>query len=363
MEIQAIKAKTSLYLKSIKKRWYLHLLLPLIFSAIFLKMALGTKVVYTATTTFLPTSDSPSSGVGSSISMLLGSVGGGGGGGGEGGYFIPLMMSKSISEQVVEDTIEWQGKKRLLADVIIENEPPLSFSTRMKVTIIKTLIAIFKPKPKLEAAGASDNGVNRSNIILGAKIAREKSEVITGQDPENMGVIFFSYTDFNPALIKIVADRYIKVITNYYKSQKTEKSRRNYEFYVRRTDSVKYVLDRNLRKGAKIEDEEKFKIFAQDVIPSREIEGQTELLNQMYAQLVSLREAALNDLMQETPVVQILDKPEMPFKEVKPDYFVYLMGGLILGFMLSIILSIWKLLKTDITDIIVKAIEAKDEDE
>lgn len=348
MDVQELKNKIASYTQRLKKRWYMHILLPLIFTAIFLKMAVGTKAVYTAVATFLPAQQTDASGI-NPISMILGAAGEGGGS----DYFIPLMKSKTISEQVVEDTIVWGGKRRLLADLIIENEPPPTLSQRVISGVISWVVKLVSPP----STGSGEPNP-RINIIAGANIARMKTTIEASTEVETQGLIFLKYQDTNPTLTKFIMDRYIEVITSYYKKQKTEKSRMNYDFYVRRTDSVKQVLDGNIRKGAKIEDEEKFKIFVQDAIPTKQIEGQNELLKQMYGELVSMREAALNELMRDTPVVQVLDKPEMPFDISKPNYLLYILGGLFLGLFLSIFTSIWKPLKQDLTDLIISSITA-----
>lgn len=346
VDVQELKNKIAAYKQRIKKRWYMHIILSLVVTAILLKIAIGTKAEYTVQATFLPAQSAESAL--SPISMILGSAGGDGGGS---DYFIPLMQSKTISEQVAEDSIMWNGKKRLLADVIIENEPPQSFITKMSSQFVRWIIKTLSPPPP-----GSGEANPRQNVIDGAYIARLKTTVEASAEVETQGLIFLKYTDTNPSLSKIIVYRYIDVITNYYKKQKTEKSRINYEFYVHRTDSVKAVIDANLRKGAKIEDEEKFKIFVQDAIPSKQIEGQAELLKQIYGELITMREAALNDLMKDTPVVQVLDKPEPPFDVSRPNYILNIVGGLMLGFILSVIISIWKLLKEDITSFLLSTI-------
>lgn len=346
MEVQELKNKIAIYTSRIKKRWYMHLILALVVTAILLKIAIGTKAVYTVQATFLPAQSAESAL--SPISMILGSAGADGGGT---DYFIPLMQSKTISEQVAEDSIQWQGKKRLLADVILENEPPPGFMADLTAKFVRWVIKTLSPPPP--GAGESNP---RQNVIDGAYVLRLKTTIEASAEVETQGLIFLKYKDTNPSLSKIIVYRYIEVITSYYKKQKTEKSRINYEFYVHRTDSVKAVIDANLRKGAKIEDEEKFKIFVQDAIPTRQIEGQTELLKQIYGELITMREAALNDLMKETPVVQVLDKPEPPFDVSRPNYILNIVGGLILGFLLSVIISIWKPLKADITSFLLSTI-------
>lgn len=309
------------------------------------------EVTYTATTTFLPSAENQSAGGG--LSALLGDFAPMSPSGGSGSYFVPLIQSKAIAYEVVNDTVMWNGKKMLLADVILSLEPPASWLNRSIKNLSKLL---GKPKPAISSS-PTDNQAVSPNVIGAASVLKNHLSVEVGQEVSNQGIVSIVIKHQNSQLLKLVSYRYIDVLTEYYQTQKSEKARKNYEFYVHRTDSVKAVLDMTMRKGARLEDEEKYKIFLQDAIPMKETEGQAKILEAMYVQLVNMREVALGELKKETPTVQVLDYPLPPYPDDKPKLLTYLIGGIILGLFLSILLSIWKLLKADVLKILEDALK------
>lgn len=347
MNFDQITERVALYRKTILKRWYVYLITGILFAVIFVKMALDEKPVFTANTAFLPPSGQAADL--SPISMILGSAGIPGTGGQS--DFIPLLKSRTISEKVVDDSTDWEGQKKLIADLVIEKQPKLTMMAKITRAITGWITGKYFDPPT----------TRKGKVVLAARLMLTQQVVVEGSiDPLTPALIHLKYTHSDPQLIKIISNRYVEVITNHYKKQRTEKSRKTYEFYVMRTDSVSKELEKNLRKGAKIIDEDKFRIFAQDEIPVKEIEGQSEVLKQMYAQLVTMKESALNNLLQETPVVQIVDKPDPPYDKAEKSVISALILGIFLGVLLGVMFVVRKLLKEDIRNYLRQVMEAAD---
>lgn len=347
MNFDKITERLQLYRKTILKRWYVYLITGILFSLIFLKMALDEKPSYTATTAFLPPAGQSADL--SPISMILGTAGLPGAGGQS--DFVPLLKSRTISEKVVDDSTDWEGQRKLIADIIIDNQPKPSFIDRMTRKINGW---ISGKVPEIPTS-------RKGKVTLAGRIVLKLQLVVEGSlDPLTPSLINVKYSHTSPQVVKLISNRYVEVISNHYKVQRTEKARKTYEFYVMRTDSVKRELDKNMNKGAKILDEDKFRIFAQDELPVKQLEGQSEVLKQMYAQLVTMKETALNNLLQLTPVVQIVDKPDPPYDKTEPSVLLNLILGLFLGIILGIMLIIRKPLKEDIISYLRQVMEAAD---
>ena len=296
----------------------MHLVLGIVFALLFLKMEFGKSVSYTATTAFLPPSGQQADL--SPLSMILGSAGLPGAEGQS--DFVPLLKSRTIAEIIVGDSTDWEGTRRLIADIVIENQP--------KLTIIDKVTRQINAWIKGQASEMPTSRGGKT-IMAGRIVIKQQLLVEASIDPLMPGIVNVKYTHTNPKLVQVISNRYVEVIRNHYRKQKTEKARKTYEFYVTRIDSIQNELDKNLHKGAKIIDEEKFRIFAKDEIPVKQTEGEIEVLKQMYAQMITLKESALNNLLQETPVVQVVDKPDPPYDRDEPSILLMTIFGLFLG--------------------------------
>jgi uncharacterized protein involved in exopolysaccharide biosynthesis len=177
------------------------------------------------------------------------------------------------------------------------------------------------------------------------------------EDPALMGVTKITYENVSPSIIQLVGKSYIEKIQTYYKDKKTEKTRKLYEFYVNRTDSIRRELDKRMVRTAKIEDEDKYRVFARAELPKLENQKEGEILTQMYAQMLAMREGALNDYLKDAPTLQILDAPEPPFDVTPPKPYLMLTIGIVFGLVFGLFLSVSKLLLKDVVSYIQQSMQ------
>lgn len=254
-----------------------------------------------------------------------------------------VLESWRIRNLVAADTTNINGKKVAIHDLLLERYPPKP-SLQQRLHIGKP----FKfPKTPADKIGFATSWLEN---------------IATVEENENM---FLTVTFIIPKysdLIEIIGNSYFEQLQWYYKMQKTAKARSSVDYFNRQCDSVRREMEGAISTTARYEDKYKFNVLAQTYVPRETSVMKAEALKQMYAQLVVSREQAVAQLLNDTPVVQVLDPPN----QIKPIVSSKVKGA-ILGFILgSLLMSIYLLrdaLKRDgvqLLDTLVQRITAKD---
>ncbi|MFK7925217.1 MAG: hypothetical protein AB8H47_24900 [Bacteroidia bacterium] len=336
-----------------KRKWW-FLGVGVVLAIAFGYSELSTPTEYIAKAKFHPESESSSSlNLDNPVSLLFG----GGMVPEESKNMIGILKSRRIAESVVGDTIilyadtffifqasrpfglyqegmrtdtVWlEGEEKIfLADKALElfNGEP-SF-------IDKTIAFFMEPLPP--------KSLSRKIYSAGRKLGDRMTSYV-GEE----GFIDFSVTVPDAVYAKVLADKYILALRTYYQNQKTEKAKRNLDFFTIRADSIKRELDLANRGIANSLDKSRYRVMASEEIVPRELEAKSTILQQMYVNLMVSREQAVSQLLETTPILQVLDYPRSPFDTIRGS----LLKGIIIGFGLSfLVLGFWftrKLLWTD----------------
>ncbi|MEM6344638.1 MAG: hypothetical protein AAF927_12185 [Bacteroidota bacterium] len=326
-----------------RKWWFLIL-------GLFLAIVLGyreytTPTEFIAAAKFHPESDGASAiNLENPVSLLLG----GGMVPEESQNMIGILKSRRIAEAVVQDTIVahrdtffvfdaqkpygiylgdggrdtvWlqEEERFLLADKALEvfyGEPSW---------LQRTIASFSDPEPEPSLT---------RKVYLSGKLLGKRMSAFVGEE----GFIDFSVTVPDPIYAKILADKYIIALRTYYRNQKTEKAKRNLDFFTLRADSVKVELDKVNRRIASHLDKSRYRIMAREEILPRELEATSSILQQMYINLMLSRESAVSQLLETTPILQVLDYPRGPFNAKKGS----LIRGIVLGFGIAFfVLFLW----------------------
>lgn len=258
--------------------------------------------------------------------------------GGETSFMIGVLQSRHISEAVTADTIEQEGEKKLIADLVLEDNPPYTH-------LHNQIISWFKPR---------NNDYAYQNKVVGtAKQIRSSMKVL--KTPE--GFIDMQIAAFSPEMAEMVSNVYITQLKAYYKKQRTEKAKNSVAFFTNRMDSLKTVLDDLNRRLAYYTDRNQGRIYAQDELYPADLASEQAIVQQMYVTVVLNREQALAQLQKDTPVIQVLDAPKPPHTILSSSGSLYVTIGLFLGFVLALFLVTRKMLVTDIRQLVETQLE------
>ncbi|HNJ29488.1 MAG TPA: hypothetical protein PLQ40_11060, partial [Ferruginibacter sp.] len=148
-------------------------------------------------------------------------------------------------------------------------------------------------------------------------------------------------------------------LSQFYIELKKKKAQIDYEFSIKKADSLLAVLNQ-LDKRAIALDESTF--FTNEglqrySIPKVNLAQDKSTVQSQYYYAVNNRESAAYRLQKETPIIEALDKPEPPYDLVKKSKIVYVLIGLILGTILGMLAVSWKVINRYLGDELNKAIE------
>lgn len=351
-----------------RRKWW-FLAIGLLLATIFGYKEYITPTEYIAAAKFHPEAEGSSSiNLENPVSLLFG----GGMVPEESQNMIGILKSRRISEAVVNDTIvihadtffSYNARNPYGIFLNGAQRDTIWLADKEKIFLADKTIEILYGEPSLFSrivASFSEPEPERSRaskVYVSGKGLGKRMIAYVGEE----GFIDFSITIPNSVYAKIFADRYILALRTYYQNQKTEKAKRNLDFFTIRADSVKRELDKVNRGIASFVDKSRYRIMASEEVVPRELEATSSILQQMYVNLMVSREQAVSQLLETTPILQVLDFPRGPFDVIKGS----LIKGILIGFGLTFfLLTLWftrKLYLADLKSLINNSLAPPPED-
>lgn len=275
--------------------------------------ALRKPVIYSVSATVFPlTSGSETSSASSKITELLG-------GGGSSG--------KSITEDA-NVNIEEVGRSRKTREAVVSQRLP-AYGNKLVAEILineynnhRAFLAPVVPLPKTDA----------EIITTGSDLFKYSYTVKFNKN--SLLEINFSNTD--PNLLSPVSYILIDRISQFYKELKMKKARADFDFAEGKVDSLERVLSRFDRRRVAIDNHTLFVTPGklQYMIPKENLENDKLRVLSQKAGTANNREDAAWRLQKVTPIIEILDKPEPPYKVTRSSKMIYGLVGFILGLFL-----------------------------
>lgn len=173
------------------------------------------------------------------------------------------------------------------------------------------------------------------------------------------GILELYLTNSSPELVREMSYIYIEKLSEFYINLKKKKAQIDFEFAVKKADSLSQVLNR-LDKQAIALDESTF--FTNESrtrynLPKINLAQDKATIQSQYYYAVNNRESAAYRLQKETPIIEVLDKPEWPYDTIQKSTFTYVIMGVVLGLVIGIFLVSWKVINKYMADELNKAIE------
>ncbi|MEO6406104.1 MAG: hypothetical protein ABIY51_06175 [Ferruginibacter sp.] len=233
---------------------------------------------------------------------------------------VELALSRNTREAVVMERLPEKGNKRIV-DLLIENY------NKTKPFYSKAIVA-----PTDEVSLAASGGMMLKGGIA-AKINKN-------------GILEVTYSNTDASLVSPISYVLIEKIGQFYKDLKIKKAQVDYNFTVRKMDSLQRVLNTYDRRAIGMSNSTLF-------VPNEKIEysiPKENLINQKTRVLgqfngsANNREEALWRLQKVTPIIEILDKPDPPFDVTKSSSMVFGIIGFIAGVILFTLILISPLL-------------------
>lgn len=243
---------------------------------------------------------------------------------------VELAMSRRTREAVALEKLPNFGNKTI-AELLIETENNKKSFAAVKIQVPKT------------EEGLKAEGGEALKTQLNAKINKN-------------GILELTFSNTNEKLITPVTNVVIAKISQFYIDLKVKKAKEDFEFTLRKLDSINGVLQSYDRRAVQManttlfvpEERIEYRIPKENLITDKE-----RVLRQK-AGAANNREEALWRLQKATPIIEVLDKPEPPFQRKSSSGPLFaIIGfflGLILGSLIFVADIIYKYINAEITN-------------
>lgn len=311
-------------------QWKMIVLVTIITSSIGLIYGKLQPSTYKATATFIVEDKSGSrggglSGLASQFGIDVGGLTGGGAGLFDGDNILEIMKSRAIIEKVLLTKIEEDipEKGQTLADYYLTISG-LNKSLASKNITAKTLnfIALTEDsKHSLIQDSVLYLMYTSINKNLNVEKKNKKSSIITLEVISPSQV--FSKM-FEEKLMKKTSDLYIDI--------KTGNLSRSIEKIQRKADSLQYALNSTTDR----------RNYINLSVPNEGITRDKNVSSALYGEVVKNLETMKLTLINQTPVIQVLDAPKYPLFDQRTPARYFLLIGFAIGFVLSLFYVLYK---------------------
>jgi len=323
-------------IKRLRKFSWLIILLGIGFAGFFYYMVTRNVVMYTSTATVFPLNSTTDNAVTSSaISNILGLSDAPKSFSGEASInILELANSRRTRDAVAQERIPSMQNKRISELLIEEHNKHTGFMRNEPIKM---------PTDSLQLINIA------SGMLRGGMAAKINKN----------GILELHYTNSSQEIVREVSYVYIDKLSSFYIDLKKKKAQIDYEFSLKKVDSLLNVLN-GLDKRAIALDESTFftnEELKRYSLPKQNLAQDKSTVQSQYYYAVNNREAAAYKLQKETPIIEPLDRPEPPYDITSKSKMLYMIIGFMLGAAIGIGLVSFKVISRYLGDELNKAIE------
>lgn len=229
---------------------------------------------------------------------------------------VELALSRNTREAVALERLPDAGNKTV-AECLIDNY-------NQHKSFYQSAIALPKDQANLAAVGG--------NLLKNGFAARINKN----------GILEINFSSTDEKLVGPVSYLFVDKISEFYKELKVKKARQDYDFTIKKIDSLDKVLGVFDSKAIHMANTTLFvqpdKIQYQ--IPKENLVNEKDRVARQRDAAANNREEALWRLQKVTPIIAILDKPDPPYDIKKPSSLIYALAGFVVGMILAVLFGI-----------------------
>lgn len=311
----------AIFTKLHRSRWII-LLGALLFGGLFYFMAKSKRTVYTAKATVFPlTTPTDNSLSNSALNSILGLGDAPKSFSNEATInIIELTSSRNVRQAVASSRLEEFGNKTITELLVEDINQHKGFLSKAAVL----------PPDSAERA------------VLGGELLKDQ---ISAKMSKN-GVLELYYSHPTKALITPITNRLIKQLSQFYIDLKTKKAQADYDFAVRKIDSLQAMINTVDKQAIKLQNTS---YFTPDDrlefgLPKENLSAEKSRIVRQRDLSVNNREEATWRLQKATPIISVLDQPTEPFTISSSSAIVMALVGLFLGSFLTALVVLFKLI-------------------
>ena len=174
-----------------------------------------------------------------------------------------------------------------------------------------------------------------------------KDKLVVELQSDEANIINLSYVSVNEEFAKVFVETLIEQMSKMYITHHTAQAINTLDFLTSRADSVFKELEITEQEFAKVKDINQRIIKASGRLKELQLMRNVEVLSTMYLEIVKNLEISKLTLLNQTPIIQIIDKPILPLKSEKKSKTVFGLLGAFLGGFLSLTFFVFRKLFKD----------------
>lgn len=315
------------YKNELKKRLLIILAVAIIFSLIGFGFSRSQEDQYNAVISFIVEDQSEGSNL-SALSGMANMIGIDMGGSATSSFnqqnIIELLKSRKIIERTLNNTCKIEGKSDLLINHYIRINNLITDSSTINL---------------------SSNYYNDSiTRIVWFRIIDRDMDILFQNDEAN--ILNLSFESLNDELAKNFTEIVVDEMSEMYIDHQTEKSRNTLNNLYNRSDSIFKDLKISERNFAKVKDNNMRVMTASGRLEELQYMREVEILQAVYLELRKNIELSHMSVLNETPLIQIVDKPVLPLENINRSNLFWIVIFTFLGvFTICFIIILRKLVR------------------
>lgn len=303
-----IAAKSRFALKYLGTKWLIILCFTILGGCIGLAYSIFKKPIYTATCTFVLEDGTSGGGLSqyAGLASLAGlDLGGGGGGGGvfHGDNILELYKSRLMIEKALLSNADFNGKSDLLINRYVN---------------FNDLKSKWKKNPDLDnitfTGDPSKFNRKQDSIITDIVENFNKHVLVVFRLDKKLAIIKVQTISPDELFAKQFTDKLVETVNDFYVLTKTKKGLQNVRVLQKQADSIKLQLNNSISGVATAADASPNanpQLTALRV-PSQKRQIDVQANTAIYGEIVKNLEISKVSLIQETPIIQVIDSPVLP---------------------------------------------------
>ena len=320
-----LKAK-SFYI-SVKKRWLAVFIIVCISSGVgFLVALLGEKPHFNASTTLML--ENTKSGGMSGALALASQLGLASGGGDNSGLNGDKLLEIIKTETIIKTALFEKATIDSITDIFANHFVRLFDYNET-----------WKKNDSLQGfkfINTKDNLTTKENGVFKIFHAQIISDFLKIEESKKSGIIKITVSTPSALFSKYFNESLVKSVSSFYVDRITEKERKNVTVVQQRVDSIAGALRDAEFNLAKWKDASNQLVKAKGMINEIRLRRDVEVANSIYIEGIKQLEISKFALLEQTPILQVIDKPTLPLATARKTSMV---RAILLGFVIGCILA------------------------
>jgi uncharacterized protein involved in exopolysaccharide biosynthesis len=336
IQLKDILIKLSEYKTYLLKKKFTIVLISFFCLVLGIVIGIGLETKYNAELTFVVEGENKGSSLGamSGLASQFGfDVGGGSSATFSQNNILELLKSRGVVEVTLMQHAKIDGKEDLLIEHYLEiNKIKDAWKENEDLTPVS-----FNGSLTYENDSVS-GGVWRSII---------KGKLVVQLQSDDANIINLSYTSINEGFAKEFVEALIEQMSKMYIVHQTAQANNTLDFLQNRADSVFGELEIAELEFAKVKDINQRIVKASGRLKELQLMRRVEVLNTMYLEIVKNLELSKITLLNQTPIINIIDKPILPLVKEKNSRSLLAFLGAFFGGFLAVTFFIFRKLFKD----------------